>query len=335
MVSWRQKALLLATSLLFCFLGLELAARSYSWWLGKGFWSRPHSFESPFFVTYDAPVPYFDGEMAIFRHGVAIPLKKPAGELRVICLGGSTTVNVAARPAENYTRLAEERLRRDHPGQRIVVLEAGGDAFSTAHAVANLGLRLLALEPDVVTLLENVNDLTAQKFGARLAPDYANKYLDDAFLAYEHRGGLGGAILRGSRAAQMLKWRLSLLKTTLEKSSRGGTVVNPEDGRAAFRRNLLTFVAVARAHGVSPILITQSHRQGEAAAFGGEFLEYNRLVRAVAAEQGVPLADAAPELSGRPELFVDEVHMNAAGLAELEQRVGPAISAELARRGLK
>lgn len=331
MAPWRQKALLLFSSLLFCFLGLELAARSYSWWLGKGFWSRPHSFESPFFVTYDGPVPYFEGDMALFRHGVAIPVAKPAGELRVVCLGGSTTVNVAARPEENYTRLAETRLRQDHPGRPIVVLEAGGDAFSTAHAVANLSLRLLALEPDVVTLLENVNDLTAQKFGERLEPDYANKYLDDAFLAYEHRGGPGGAILRASRAAQMLKWRLSVLKTTLEKSSRGGTVANPRDGRAAYRRNLLTFVAVARAHGASPVLITQSHRDGEA-AFGGEFLEYNRLVRAVAAETGAALADAAPLLSGRPEYFVDEVHMNAAGLAALEQLVGPILSAELARR---
>jgi lysophospholipase L1-like esterase len=332
MVTWRQKVLLAAVSSLVCLLGLELAARSYSWWLGKGFWSRPHSFESPFFVTYDGPMPYFDGDMAVFRHGVSIPVHKPEGELRVVCLGGSTTVNVAARPEENYPRLAETRLRQKFPGRPIVVLEAGGDAFSTAHSVANLSLRLLALEPDVVTLLENVNDLTAQKFGDRLQPDYANKYLDDAFLAYEHRGGLGGAILRGSRAAQMLKWRLSVLKTTLEKSSRGGTVANPQDGRAAFRRNLLTFVAVARAHGASPVLITQSHRDGEAAAFGGEFLEYNRLVREVAASTGATLADAAPELSGKPEYFVDEVHMNAAGLAALEKRVGPAISAELARR---
>lgn len=332
MVTWRQKVLLVAVSLLVCLAGLELAARSYSWWLGKGFWSRPHSFESPFFVTYDGPVPYFAGDTAVFRHGVSIPIAKRDGELRVICLGGSTTVNVAARPEENYTRLAEERLRRDFPGRPIVVLEAGGDAFSSAHSVANLSLRLLALEPDVVTLLENVNDLTAQNFGDRLRPDYANKYLDDAFLAYEHRGGPGGAILRGSRAAQMLKWRLSVLKTTLEKSSRGGRVANPEDGRAAFRRNLVTFVAVARAHGAAPVLITQSHRQGEAAAFGGEFLVYNELVREVATATGAALADAAPELSGRPELFVDEVHMNAAGLAELEKKVGPILSAELARR---
>lgn len=330
--SRRQALLLVAASLLLGLLALELAARGYSWWLGKGFWSRPRSFESPFFVTYDGPLPYFEGDAAVFRHGVRLPIAKSPGELRVVCLGGSTTVNVAARPEENYPRLAQEHLRQAFPGRSVTVLEAGGDAFSTAHSVVNLSLRLLALEPDVVTVLHNVNDLTAQHFGERLRPDYANKYLDDAFLAYEHRGGLGGAVLRASRAAQMLKWRISLLKKSLESSSRGGRVENPEDGRAAFRRNLLTLLAVARAHGATPLLLTQSHRDGEEGAFRGEFLAYNQLVREVAAEQGALLVDAAPRLSGQARFFVDEVHMNAAGLAELSRLLAPALEREIARR---
>lgn len=332
-VTRRQAFALVAGSLLFCFLLLELGARLYSWHLGKGFWTRPHSFDSPFFVTYDPPMPSFEGKEAVFRHDLRLPIAKPAGELRVICLGGSTTVNVAVPPGQNYPALAEKGLRARLPGRSVRVLEAGGDAFATAHSVVNLALRLAALEPDVVTLLHNVNDLTAQHFGDRVTPDYANKYLDDAFLAYEHRGGLGGAVLRGSRALQMLKWRVSLIKAAFESSSRRGQVDNPEDGRAAFRRNLLSFVALARAHGATPILITQSHRAGEAAAFSGEFLAYNELVRQVAGETVTPLVDAAPELSGRPEFFVDDVHMNAAGLAALAARVEPAVAAALAARG--
>jgi lysophospholipase L1-like esterase len=110
-------------------------------------------------------------------------------------------------------------------------------------------------------------------------------------------------------------------------------VDNPEDGRAAFRRNLVSFVALARAHGAVPILITQAHRAGEKEAFGGEFLAYNELAREVAAATGTPLVDAAPELSGHPEFFVDDVHMNAAGLAALEARLEPALAAALASRG--
>lgn len=333
-VTLKQALLLVGFSLLLGLLGLELAARSYSYWLGKGFWSRPHSFESPFFVTYDGPVPYFEGEGAFFRHGVRVPIRKPADELRVVCLGGSTTVNERALPEENYTRLAETGLRRSFTQKRVVVLEAGGDAFATAHSVVNFSLRLLALEPDVATLLHNINDLTAQNFGERLQPDYANKYLDDAFLAFEHRGGFGGIVFRTSRAAQMLRWRFTILKKVFEKNSYGERVANPEDGRAAFRRNLVTFVAVARAHGVAPVLITQSHAAGEA-AIGGEFLVYNDLVRAVARETGAALVDAGPLLSGQTRFFVDDVHMNGQGLAELARLVEPVVADELRKRGAR
>lgn len=206
-VTRKQAVLLVTTSLLLCFFALELAARCYSYWLGKGFWSRPHAFESPFFVTYDSPVPYFEGDSAVFRHGVRVPLFKQRDELRVVCLGGSTTVNTRALPEENYTRLAEAALAPSFPGRQVRVLETGGDAFSTAHSLVNFSLRVLAVDPDVATLLHNINDLTAQQFGDRLQPDYANKYLDDAFLAFEHRDGFGGLLMRASRAAQMLRWR--------------------------------------------------------------------------------------------------------------------------------
>lgn len=331
-VTRKQAFLLVTTSLLLCFFALELAARCYSYWIGKGFWSRPHAFESPFFVTYDSPVPYFEGDSAVFRHGVQIPLVKQRDELRVVCLGGSTTVNTRALPEENYTRLAEAALAPTFPGRRVRVLETGGDAFSTAHSLVNFSLRVLAVDPDVATLLHNINDLTAQQFGDRLQPDYANKYLDDAFLAFEHRDGFGGLLMRASRAAQMLRWRFRLLRQTLEKSSHDGQVENPEDGRKVFRRNLLTFVATARAHGVLPVLITQSHSSGEGAAFNGEFLVYNDLVRQVAREHSCPLVDAAPLLSGRPDLFVDDVHMNGQGLAELAQLLTPVLEQELRRR---
>ena len=331
-VTRKQAFLLVTTSLLLFFLAIELAARCYSSWVGKGFWSRPHAFESPFFVTYDSPVPYFEGDSAVFRHGIRVPLAKKRDELRVVCLGGSTTVNTRAMPEENYPRRAEAALAPAFPGRRVQVLETGGDAFSTAHSVVNFSLRVLAVDPDVATLLHNINDLTAQQFGDRLQPDYANKYLDDAFLAFEHRGGFGGFLLRASRAAQMLRWRFSLLRRALEKSSSDGQVENPEDGRQIFRRNLITFVATARAHDVLPVLITQSHRGGESAAFRGEFLVYNNIVRQVARENSCPLVDAAPLLSGRPDLFVDDVHMNGKGLAELAKLLTPVLEQELRRR---
>lgn len=328
----REAILLVLGSLVFCGLLLELAARTYSWQLGKGFFQRPNAFISPFFATYDWPPPYFDGDDAVFRLGERLPISKGPGELRVICVGGSTTVNSENAENVRYTRELQKLLQPRLPEHKLHVLNAGGDAFSSAHSLVNFSLRHVALEPDVVTILHNINDLSARYFGDRLRPDYANKYLDDAFLGYDHRGGFRGAVMRTSRAAQMLKWRVDLLKASLERSSRGGEVANADEGPAALRRNLTSLIAVARAHGVTPILITQSHRDPEAEAIGGLFLRYNDEVRALAREQTVALVDAAPQLSGQPGFFVDDVHMDAPGIRALTALIAPVLEQTLRER---
>lgn len=331
---WWQAALIAGVSLLLLVLVLELAARAYSWHLGKGFWSRPHSFESAFFVTYDWPPPIIDGGRGTFRTGQVVPMAKPDGELRVVCLGGSTTVNARNVEGLTYSRELQSALRQrlEIEGE-IYVLNAGGDAFSSAHSLANFSLRLLDFEPDVVTVLHNINDLTARDFGSEILPDYSNKYLADAFLAYEHRSGLGGAVFRLSRGAQMLKWRLAILRRTLERTTRSRGVSNPEYGARTFERNLRSIVALARAHGVRPVLITQAHRELEHEAEGGpDFQRFNDITRQLGRELDVAVVDLAAALSGRSELFIDNVHWTSDGIravtAELVEPLSAALSAQ-------
>ncbi|MEO1083872.1 MAG: hypothetical protein AAFY88_06490, partial [Acidobacteriota bacterium] len=100
---WWQALLMFTVSLCLILITLELAARTYSWQLGKGFWTRPHAFESAFFTTYDWPPPLIDGELGTFRAGQTIGMTKGAGELRVITLGGSTTVNARNRDGLTYS----------------------------------------------------------------------------------------------------------------------------------------------------------------------------------------------------------------------------------------
>ncbi|MEM1182162.1 MAG: GDSL-type esterase/lipase family protein [Acidobacteriota bacterium] len=324
-----QALLMLCLSLTFLLVVLEIAARSYSWHLGKGFWNRPHSFESAFFVTYDWPPPLIDGELGTFRAGQTVAKAKRPDELRVISLGGSTTVNARNRDGRTYSRELQTALRQRLGVSDLFVLNAGGDAFSSAHSLTNLSLRLLDFEPDVITVLHNINDLTAREFGDSLEPDYSNKYLDDAFLGYEHRGGVGGLIMRFSRGAQMVKWRMTVLRRTLERSSRGPGVGNPEDGPQLFERNLRSIVALARAHGVRPILLTQAHRSPERQAERGEFIRYNNVIRQLGADLGAPVVDLGAALSGRRELFLDKVHFNGQGVRAIAAELEASVSAEL------
>ncbi|MEM6793077.1 MAG: GDSL-type esterase/lipase family protein [Acidobacteriota bacterium] len=326
---WWQALLLITAAVVVCGLVVELAARAVSFSMGKGFWSRPHSFESAFFVTYDWPPPLIEGERGTFRDGQTLAMRKAPGELRVICLGGSTTVNARNAEGLTYSGVLQETLAPRFEDHSLQILNAGGDAFASAHSLANLSLRLVHFEPDVVTVLHNINDLTATYYGTHLLPDYSNKYLDDTFLAYEHRGGFGGSLFRVSRGLQMLKWRWTFLRTTLEPSSRGPGVANPDLGLKVFKSNLTSIVAVSRAHGARPILLTQAHRDGEESAEGGRFRLYNAAVRRVAEEQGAAWVDLSQSLSGHEPYFLDAVHFTSPGVRAVAREIEPVLEQEI------
>lgn len=320
-----RRFLVLMCALTMAFAICEVAARTYSWSIGRGFWSRPNAFESAFFTTYDWPAPLIRGEYGTFRDGVTVPRAKPQGELRVICIGGSTTVNDDNPEGVVQTRLLEERLRTRIPSHDVRVLNAGGDGFSSAHSLVNFSLRLLDFQPDVVVVLDHVNDMTALDYGDDFQPDYSNKYLSESFLAYEHRLGIGGTLLRLSRGLQLVRWRLSLLQNVVESSPRNGYRHDPQRGRQIFRRNLDSMAALARQHGVRIILLTMGHRDDEQ----GLFASYNEEIRRAGQANQVAVVDLARVMSGHADLFVDAVHMSARGVITMADAIEPVLEATL------
>lgn len=312
-------------SLLFSLLLVELSARGYSWWIGRGFFDRPHAFESPFFVTYDWPAPSISRGIGTFKDGRQVPQKKPAGELRVVHLGGSTTLADQNPEGLRTNQLVETRLRDRFAPRTLTVLNAGGDGFSTAHSLVNFSLRVLDFTPDVVVVLHNINDLSVLDYGTEIQPDYANKYLSDTFLAFQHRDGLGGVLLRSSRGVQLLRWRFSMLKNVLESSTHNQAILDVERGTRLFRRNLESLIAVARHHGVEVVLVTMGHD----GTLGANFALYNEEIRRAGLANNVAVADAERAISGRAELFLDPVHLSAQGVAAMAALLDPTIDATL------
>ncbi|MGD9901867.1 MAG: SGNH/GDSL hydrolase family protein [Vicinamibacterales bacterium] len=317
----------MATSLLVSFVVLEVGARAYSWSIGRGFFARPHTFESPFFVTYDWPAPSMTGGIGTFKDGRQVPRIKPDGELRVVCIGGSTTLSDQNPEGLRTNQLLEARFRDRLAPRTVTVLNAGGDGFSTAHTLVNFSLRVLDFDPDVLVVLHNINDLTVLDYGDEVQSDYANKYLSDTFLAFEHRQGVGSWLLRSSRMMQLLRWRVTVLKSALESSTQNQARLDVNRGRRLFRRNLESLVAVARQHGVEVILLTM----GQTGQLGAPFARYNDEIRGAAGDNGVALVDADRALSGRAELFLDPVHLSAKGVTAMAALVDPTLD-QLLRR---
>jgi hypothetical protein len=158
-----------------------------------------------------------------------------------------------------------------------------------------------------------------------MAPDYSNKYLSDKFLSYEHRAGFRGAVWRYSRLAQMLKWKLSVLRDMLEQNENIGSTKNASDGPKLFRRNLESIVALNKHNGIETILITQANYKYNTE----DFILYNKEVIECGLKNNVPVVDAARELAGDESLFLDRVHFTSKGIRKLTQVIAPEVEKTL------
>src|SRR5262245_31263074 len=97
----------------------ELAWRTYLYSIGRGFFDDPHKFTSPFFTAYEEPPPFKWSHTAWYRNG-QVEFAKADNEIRIICFGGSTTVNW--RAGVSYPELIEQRLAERFPRYVIRVL---------------------------------------------------------------------------------------------------------------------------------------------------------------------------------------------------------------------
>jgi lysophospholipase L1-like esterase len=89
-------------------------------------------------------------------HEFEVP--KPPGTVRVVCIGGSTTV-AGRTNDETYPALLEKSLRARYPGLAIEVLDLGVSGVTSEHWRNELH-RVLDLEPDVVVHYQAINDVS-------------------------------------------------------------------------------------------------------------------------------------------------------------------------------
>jgi lysophospholipase L1-like esterase len=313
----KNVAVLLGSTLAFLVVG-EIGWRTHLYRSGRGFFDDPHEFTSPFFTTYAEPVPYVTHDRLYYLNE-HVPRTKPSREVRVVCMGGSTTVNF--RAGFSYPELLEKRLSDGSPGYGVRVLNAGSEGFSTAHVLVNLSLRNLDAQPDVVTLYENINDLSAVWFGDQVAPDYANKYLTDYYLAFRHRPGLLAGVAKISRLARFVFSRIDALEFPAARTRSGAPF---QAGLEIFRRNLRSIVAVARANHVRVLLATQPARADPRADAG--FVAYNKAIAQVAGEEAVPFVDLASQVTEGRFFFEDAIHNTPDGVrAVAEALAGPVL----------
>jgi len=106
-------------------------------------------------------------EIAGFRvnaNGFVGPeIKTPKTKIRIFCMGGSTTLGAGAEKDQYaYPALLNRILDIAAPG-KYEVINAGVFGYHSHHSLLRLHAQILALNPDIIVLMDGLNDVMAAK----------------------------------------------------------------------------------------------------------------------------------------------------------------------------
>jgi lysophospholipase L1-like esterase len=270
--------------------------------------------------------------------GDSLAMPKPAGEVRIFMVGGSTTECVFLDDSEAVTRRLQDRLRAAYPGVDIRVYGAGKSGDKSWDHVAMVTHRIAHLQPDVVIVFAGFNDFLSSV----LAKDYLLRGDTAPGRRVPSRVVVRMATseLQLYRLAHAALHRFDPAETTIHSQYRQAArkararreVPLPAADPTPFEENLRTLVGAIQAQGARAVLMTQASSwnspdpvaaqwhwmTGHPERFPERDLDaglgrFNARTRAVGAELGAPVADLAAALPRRMDYFYDDVHFNVLG----------------------
>jgi hypothetical protein len=292
-------------------------------------------------------------------------LYKPGAEhknpdLTILFLGGSTTENFFMKPEQRFPYAVAHLIEKHHKLKvnGLNMAMSGNVSMHSINNFLNLGLKL---KPNVAILMENINDYAMLYHERSYWNDHPNRSLlsKGVLLSNTLTGNpWDGVRIPTSTAARSvvrnlwfrltphLAQRLSTRFGWKESTPYSG---DPQDLRWKepqpfdldriefdFRRSLRTFVAVARAWGVQPVLMTQPNRWPDSVDVDvprsvkyfmqhkaittvdyKKFLSgYKRLQRAimdVAADEIIPVINLEVAIPRDTDHLFDPVHLTGKG----------------------
>jgi lysophospholipase L1-like esterase len=252
--------------------------------------------------------------------GKDFSIKKPPGVFRIVCIGSSTTFGLhEPDEAQTYPQLLEDELNRTYKAPRFEVINAGTPGWTVAECLINLQFRVLELSPDMIIVYEGVNETFAMRRDDEGKSDYSNFR---QALSYTKPGPLETFFCRYSAF-----YRLYFVSThsvsldicnliTKPKPSVTDEDKNLDNATGKyFRRNMENIVAIAKAHSITPVLMTMGH-----GPWHHSLALNNQITRDITVKTGARLVDF--EKAARPSYFLnDNVHLQRSGNQALVKTV--------------
>jgi len=282
--------------------------------------------------------------------------EKPEGVYRIVCLGGSSTYGFGPSSNEaNWPERLEAHLNQAQPPllERVEVINGGCQGYSTFEMSIQLALRCVDFRPDLVLVYEAINDMRCALYPS---VNHDNTHWR-ANWPVQRKLPLEAAL---EQSITYLAWRRYLTDWWAEGQNLGSWVIvdfgkyaklsgddyaqptDPELGYGNFRRNLVSIIGVAKAHGAEVMLVTQGTRMSdfEKAAKSAQlqreaFERMYGILGEIANERSVPYCDARSVLeaeasrqsaqAGKDSIFTNEVHMTDEGCDLLARTIATRI----------
>lgn len=274
--------------------------------------------------------------------GPDLPEEKPAGEIRIVIMGGSHVFDLGAQDYEGnpgWPQLIEDGLREAGYDVRVVNMGQPGD--STPDLVAKTVLQLEQFAPDIVILNSEWNDAKwIAAFGnAALIRRPPGALVENPFIVpdslLDRLFGWSVIYRKSHDAVLRVRFDLKADENVLE-SLGDAPELNPDQidaGLAQYQRHLEVIVFAVRGLNAMPILAIEERLvDAENDAAERELIDYYKVaggiahsdlvglfegmdtrIRSVAELDSVMLIDVNALMGGNVDYFYDHVHTTVPG----------------------
>jgi len=280
--------------------------------------------------------------------GDVLTIPKPANELRIFMVGGSTTECLYNDDSKAITRALQEELNKQPANNLAVrVYGAGKSGDASDDHVSMIVHRIVQLQPDVIIVFAGINDLT-RSIGNYDYLHYVKESPPDRFRSVRYLATESQIVRRFyylfrrpsqniTQAFQEIHLRSQYREKIGLCNSLPVSESRPRVDQAAFGNNLKTIAGVTRAHGIKLILMTQQTtwngpdnanlrewhwalcRSGT--KYREDFMDealkgLNEQTREIARQNSIPVYDLANSMPKSREFFYDDFHFNDRGARE-------------------
>ncbi len=265
------------------------------------------------------------------RYGFRKPdfkIEKPEGTYRIATIGGSTTyTEFVSKDKNTYPARLEYELKKMGYAN-VEVVNAGVPGYTSWESLINFEFRVLDLDPDLVIIYQNINDVHARLADPALYRGDNSGYRkpwDVPATPWYERISIIRIMLRLTGHSENIRGIESItqLQAPVHGKYRSRTRRLKKNRPVYYERNLQNMIAIAKANGVHVLLATWAYNGEKHDYISKDYYqkavaEHNEIMKSLGRRHHVPVYDFAAEMPGQEcrKCWKDGRHVTRQGAAK-------------------